>query len=446
MTNDNDMKQEDVSGYGLVGYLDFILPPGDTHRFRSLPVDLQRLFDQLYPDIARRERYNRMLLLPGAFFAGAGITMLGLRAGLSILFPVLALLDVFVSAVAIVIGGSMVVYSRIKEREVNELRESILAKPEFIPVFQAYTELTGDREHLLTELHNLKHTFIDLERSLKSAPKPGLKDLLLRGDKSHDLLNVVEKSALWVENASDLLSDDALNIVKDGLLKQRGSDELLVDKEPTLSDVLSDFFQNARHKIGGLLFSDKSSSPAGASPSRQHDSITQLDGFDRGWEKLTHLPLKDAITDAIDYDYLLEDYRMNKDKIANDIKVFQALASGLLSEDASVKKHILARVSSVSKTLNTEYENLSKLRAKARQAPVFDQDDLKKSGSYLVSVHRDRKTADIIESNFKLLEKATSEKRKIAEKQAALEKQRKDAWESKVSALNDKFSGDADKQ
>ena len=137
MTNDNDMKQEDVSGYGLVGYLDFILPPGDTHRFRSLPVDLQRLFDQLYPDIARRERYNRMLLLPGAFFAGAGITMLGLRAGLSILFPVLALLDVFVSAVAIVIGGSMVVYSRIKEREVNELRESILAKPEFIPVFQA---------------------------------------------------------------------------------------------------------------------------------------------------------------------------------------------------------------------------------------------------------------------------------------------------------------------
>ena len=67
---------------------------------------------------------------------------------------------------------------------------------------------------------------------------------------------------MWVENASDLLSDDALNIVKDGLLKQRGSDELLVDKEPTLNDVLSDFFQNARHKIGSAFFDAKPSSPS----------------------------------------------------------------------------------------------------------------------------------------------------------------------------------------
>ena len=166
MTNDNDMKQEDVSGYGLVGYLDFILPPGDTHRFRSLPVDLQRLFDQLYPDIARRERYNRMLLLPGAFFAGAGITMLGLRAGLSILFPVLHFLMYLSLLLLLLLVVQWLFYSRIKE-EVNELRESILAKPRIYSCLSTYTELTGDREHLLTELHNLKHTFIDLERSFK---------------------------------------------------------------------------------------------------------------------------------------------------------------------------------------------------------------------------------------------------------------------------------------
>lgn len=421
---------EDFSGYSLIPSIDQMLAffgfVPDTSMYDQLSHDEQRLFDQLFPELVHRERSYRHLASLGTLLVAVGTTLFGVRAAIYAAgFAPLAIVDALISLTAFVVGLCAITFSRIRlQQKVYAEREATLKNPGTVPALQAYKGLDSHRREICQTLNNLMQQFKIAESQFEDD------DLQISDAQRKSVHSVLNQCVHWIKDSQDLMSDDAINIVKDVLLNQRGNYDLPIDKHETLSEAATDLYQNMT----------ASSKPPHIKDSK--DSLYHIKGFSEGWQKLTKLPEDKQLVEAIDYDYLVADYTMNKDRISHDIKVFTAIVHGFLSDDPTIRKHVLDKVDALAISLKNENKKYLVGQKKILSEPsALNSQDVLRG---VISIQRNTKTPQLIENTLALYQKTQDQQRVIQNQkglseQAALQKHQK-----LVSNLNKKFFSGAE--
>ncbi|MEC8882018.1 MAG: hypothetical protein VX737_01895 [Pseudomonadota bacterium] len=346
-----------------------------TGKYDSLSTDHKKVFDNLYPHLARRERnanlfsqFSEALIFAATLFTGIHTVAAYLNLILfSALFNWIAVGCIFLG-LSVVIGASIFTVLCIEKQ-----RERILEEDGIQLMFDAYDELTTGKDELMESLSELDDYFEDLERSFRCD-----------GETDEDLLKVLSEIKTWIKDSSGLLSDEAINIVKDGILMQRDSDESLIKKDESLSQV-------AKNVYGQLGGSEKNTKM------KNKDAIQKLKHFKEGWRKLTKLPDNDDLISKIDYDYLYQDYVRNMDKIKTSIKSLRIFGDFLLSDDPILIDRRTKTLQRVSESLKDQVKYFKEKRSVMKKSLSADKIDLK----VLVTSQRDFKTIDMIARDFK---------------------------------------------
>lgn len=349
-----------------------------TNRYDKLKEDEKKIFDNLYPDISRRARF---ISLVSQF--GEGLTLgAGSVAAAHVVAATLGmmLLSGFLTWVAfgLMVGGLAFVVATViyKEYAVNRRREAILKEGTPGLIFEAVHALTDDRDALLSDLYHLSDYFNDLSRNFQHGE-----------DKNEDLVNIIHEVKQWMIDAEGLLSDDAINIVKDGIIQYRDHQTTIESSDAKLKDVASDLFNKVRGKS--------------KNKGDGRDPITKLKGFSSGWKKLTGLPIEQPeVIKKIDYDWLYRDYMENKSQIKDSLAMLKILADAMNSSDPVVKDRILHSAPTVAKSLHEQAANFAKKKLSMHHSDI-NASHVPKD---LVSAQRRYKPVDIIQDGFKGLQ------------------------------------------
>ena len=373
-------KSESTYSIGLIvkKVLDFLLKKllsMKTDKYDNLSDDHKKIFDHLYPHLARRQRnanlfsqFSEALIFGATLFTGIHSFAAYLNLILfSALFNWIAVGCIFLGLSVVIVASLFTVLY------IDKQRESILEGDGIQLMFDAYDELTTGKDALMESLSELDDYFEDLERSFR-----------YDGEKDEDVLKVLSEIKTWIKDSSGLLSDEAINIVKDGILMQRDSDESLIKKDESLSKVV-------KNVCGQFRGSEKNTKM------KNRDPIQKLKRFKEGWRKLTKLPDNEDLISKVDYDYLYQDYLRNMDKIKTSIKSLRIFGEFLLSDDPGIVNRRTKTLQRVSESLKDQVKYFKEKRSVMQKSLSEDKIDLK----VLVTSQRDFKTIDMITRDFK---------------------------------------------
>ena len=205
-----------------------------------------------------------------------------------------------------------------------------------VPALHAYKELDMDRRKISDDLNHLAQQFEIAEKLFDED------QFASHGKKKLAVQSILKDCLDWIKDSQDIMSDDAVNIVKDVLLKQRSNTDLPVESPRSLISMAMENVSTEKKQV---------------KPAPVDDSLYEIKGFSDGWRKLSKLPASKPIVDAVDYDYLVADYAMNKARITDSCKILRAIAGGFLSEDEKVIAHIMKKAESLCDVLKQEKRN-----------------------------------------------------------------------------------------
>ena len=236
--------------------------------------------------------------------------------------------------------------------------------------FQAVHALTSGRDDTLEQLEDLQDYFSTLKRKFSSKQDQDLQDIML-------------ETQNWIKDAKGLLSDEAIAIVKDGILQQRDAETRMVSSDVKLEDVARDLYAE---KIQGRV------------KNVVRAPITSLKHFKDGWRKLTGLQpnVHDEIIANIDYNALYNDYLSNVSRIHASIHALTMIAHAFNADDPIV----LGRVRKASATVAAEIRRQSQLFNAKQLASRKDASAASIDPSKLVSGQRQFKPIDIMALGF----------------------------------------------
>ena len=418
----NTPEHEDFTGYGLIPLADQVLSFfGLTHNsteYDALDDAEQALFDKLFPNLVQRERDYRLLSSFGTLLIAGGMTLFSVRAAIYAagFFP-LAVIDIVVSGVLAVAGFFSILFSRLRlQQKVFAAREAVLQKSEMVPALHAYKELDMDRRKISDDLNHLAQQFEIAEKLFDED------QFATDGKKNLAVQSILKDCLDWIKDSQDIMSDDAVNIVKDVLLKQRSNTDLPVERPKGLISMVMDNVSSEKKQVR---------------PSPVDDSLYETKGFSDGWRKLSKLPASKSLVDAVDYDYLVADYAMNRERITDSCKILRAIAGGFLSDDKKVVAHILKKADALCDVLKQEKRNYlhGQKALLAQDKKAHSHDVLQR----VVSVQRNTKTPQLIEDTLKLHEQADKQQKIAEQKSAKAQQAALKKHDALVERLNKKF-------
>lgn len=376
--------------------------------YQKLNENERRIFDNMYPELVERDRFINLVSQFADYLSfGAGASVVGhtIAAGIGLmaLSGFLTAIAVGFLAFGIAVSVASVVY---REFAVNRKREAILKEGGVQVAFKAFHDLTKGRDDTLEQLKDLEHYYDNLGAKLR-----------VQDPDNSDFKYIITETKKWVEDARKLLSDEAVNIIKDGILNQRDATEKPSDSDVKLEDVVRDLYeQRIQGKVKEVAL----------------DPITHLKDFKTGWRNLTKLSPDECpeIISRINYDMLYQDYVDNRACIQSSISALNMVADAINSDDQVINRRMRKSSKAVADQLRAQSARFASKNLSRKQVGDTEK-SLSIDSNKLVSGQRMYNPAKIIESGFSNIDESKPKSvlrsvKKAASKALGLSKKSKD--------------------